>query len=284
LKSRVPVAGILCEMIACSQEVAMGRDDPFDLTDKMFVKSPEPITDVHSATSITYTLSPAPGVKLALPSTDNQKVQVLADGRIRLTVEPVAPTGGLLLYKSNNASLLEATRPTRFLQSDREEIVALARRAVGDTTDSVEAARRIEAFVAGYVRNYSLAIGYASAAEVAQSRTGDCTEFAVLTAALCRAVGIPAQVCSGVAYVGSLRGSPGFAGHAWTQAYVGVDAQGKNGKWVGLDATFKSGRLGGYDAGHITLDVGNGEPGSYFNIATFLDQVKIEKVEVQRGR
>ncbi len=284
LKSRAPVAGMLVEMIACSQEVAMGRNDTWDLTDEMFVKSPEPIRDVRSATSITYTLSPTPGVRLAIPSTDNQKVQVLADGRIRLTVQPVAPTTGLLLHKSNDAKLLEATKPARYIESDREEIVALARKAVGDTTDSVEAAGRIEAFVAGYVRNYSLAVAHASAAEVARSRTGDCSEFAVLTAALCRAAGIPAQVCSGVAYVDSFRGVPGFAGHAWTQAYVGVDAQGKNGKWVGLDATFKSGGQGGYGAGHITLAVGNGEPGSFFNMATFLDQVKIEKVEVRRGR
>ena len=284
LKSRmVAIDGMLMEVIACSQEVAMGRNDTFDMIDKMFVKSPEPIGDVQSAASITYTLSPAPGVKLSIPSTDNQKVQVLPDGRIRLTVEPVTPTGGLLLYKSNNARLLKATKPTRFLQSDREEIVALARKAVGDTTDSVEAARRIEAFVAGYVRNYSLSVGHASAAEVAQSREGDCSEFAVLTAALCRAVGIPAQVCSGVAYIGSFRGVPGFAGHAWTQAYVGVDAQGKSGKWVGLDATFKSNRLGGYDAGHITLDVGNGDPDDSSNLAIFLSQVKIEKIEVGRA-
>ena len=290
LKSRiVAIDGMLVEVIACSQDIAMGPNDKLDIVDKMFVKSPEPISNVHSATSITYTLSLAPEVKLAIPSTDNQKVQVLADGRILLTVEPVAPIGGLLLYRSNNATLREATKPTPFLQSDREEIVALARKAIGDTTDSVEAAKKIEAFVAGYIKNYSLSVAHASAAEVAESREGDCTEFAVLTAALCRAVGIPAQVCSGVAYVDVFRQSsgsyaPGFVGHSWTQAYVGVDAQGKNGKWIGLDATFKRSGQSGYDAGHITLEIDNGEPGSSYNLAVFLSQVKIEKIEVQRGR
>ncbi len=284
LKNYLPIAGMVVEMIACTKEVAMGGNDTLELIDKMFVKSPEPIQDVHATASITYTLSAAPGAKLSIPSTDNQKPQALADGRIRLLVEPVSVTGGTFPYKGDNALLLDAVKPTRFLQSDRKEIVALARKAVGGTKDSVEAAGKIEAFVAEYVENRSLSVGYASAAEVAESRKGDCSEFAVLTAALCRAVGIPAQVCVGVAYVDEFGGIQGFGGHAWTQAYVGGDAQGNGGKWVGLDASFKASGRGGYDAGHIALAVGNGDPGDFFNMATTLGQFKVEKVEVRRAK
>ena len=127
-------------------------------------------------------------------------------------------------------------------------------------------------------------MGYASAAEVAESRKGDCSEFAVLTAALCRAVGIPAQVCVGVAYVDEFGGIQGFGGHAWDQAYVGADEQGKGGKWIGLDAAFKGSGRGGYDAGHIALAVGNGDPGDFFNMATTLGQFKVDKVEVRRAK
>jgi transglutaminase-like putative cysteine protease len=229
-------------------------------------------------------LNPTPGAKLAIPSTDNQKVQRQADGRIILTTEPVAPAGGVFPYKGDDPSLLEAVKPTRFLQSDRKEIVELARKAVGGTTDSAEAAKRIEAFVAEYIENRSLSVGYASAAEVAESRKGDCSEFAVLTAALCRAVGIPARVCVGVAYVDDFGGVQGFGGHAWAQAHVGADEQGKGGKWLGLDAAFKSSGRGGYDAGHIALAVGNGDPGDFFGMATSLGQFKIEKLEVRRAK
>ena len=86
---------------------------------------------------------------------------------------------------------------------------------------------------AKYINNKSLSVGYASAAEVVESRQGDCSEFAVLTAALCRAVGIPAQVAVGVAYVQDFMGLEGFGGHAWAQAYVGTDEQGQNGEWLG---------------------------------------------------
>jgi hypothetical protein len=92
---------------------------------------------------------------------------------------------------------------------------------------------------------------------------------------MCRAVGIPAQVVAGVAYVDDFLGNRGFGGHAWAQAYIG-------GKWVGLDASFKGAGRGGYDAGHIALAAGNGEPGDLFNLAPTLGQFKIDKVTVEK--
>lgn len=284
LKNQIPIAGMVVEMIACTKEVAMGGNEVLEMIDKMFIKAPEPIRDVHETASITYTLSPVAGATLRIPSTDNQKAERLPEGRIRLAIEPVKASGGTFPYQGDDPALLEAVKPTRFLQSDRKEIVALARKAVGGTKDSAEAVQRIEAFVAQYIENRSLSVGYASAAEVAESRKGDCSEFAVLTTALCRAVGIPAQVCVGVAYVDDFGGMQGFGGHAWAQAYVGGDKQGKGGKWVGLDAAFKSSGRGGYDAGHIALAVGSGDPGDFFGMASSLGQFKVEKVEIRRGK
>ncbi|MEN6576268.1 MAG: transglutaminase-like domain-containing protein, partial [Phycisphaerales bacterium] len=268
LKSVVPIAGMVVEMIDCPKEFALGANDVLDLIDKMFVKSPKPIEDVHSSVAITYTLNPGKAADFEIPSTDNQHAKRLPDGTVVLEVRPAtAPAGGTFPYQGSDPELLEATKPTRFLQSDNEQIVALARKAVGNTKDAADAARRIESFVAQYIDNKSLSVGYASAAEVVESRQGDCSEFAVLTAAMCRAVGIPAQVVVGVAYVQEWGGMQGFGGHAWTQAYLGGDKQGKGGKWIGLDAAFKSSNRGGYDAGHIALAVGNGEPGDFFNMA-----------------
>ncbi len=276
-KSIMPIAGIQVEMIACAKEFAMGRNDALELIDKMFLASPVPLDNLSQAKSITYYLVPAKDLpEVTIPSTDNQKVQQLKNGRATVTVEPVAaPAGTRFPYKGKDQALLDATKPTRFLQSDDKQVIALARKAVGGTKDAAEAARRIEAFVGDYIENRSLSVGYASAAEVASSRQGDCSEFAVLTAAMCRAVGIPAQVVVGVAYVSDFGGHQGFGGHAWTQAYVG-------GRWVGLDASFKGGGRGGYDAGHIALAVGDGEPADFFNLAATLGQFKIERVVVRK--
>ena len=276
-KNVMPVAGLHIEMVACAKEFALGENDVLELVDKMFVRSPEPLRNLGSVKSITYHITPTKETtKLTIPSNDNQKAQRLSNGKVVVTIEPVAaPPGVRFPYSGSDNAILEATKPTRFLQSDHKEIIKLAGRAVGRTKDAAEAIKKIEAFVGNYIENTSLSVGYASAAEVADSRQGDCSEFAVLTAAMCRAVGIPAQVVFGVAYVEDFAGLQGFGGHAWNQAYIG-------GKWVGLDAAFKGTGRGGYDAGHIALAAGNGEPANFLNLASTLGQFKIEKVNIIR--
>lgn len=276
-KSITTIAGMQVEMVTCAKEFALGENDVLELVDKMFLASPQPLDDVDSAESITYHLSPAKETdSFTVPSNDNQTVRQLKDGAAIVRVRPAAaPAGARFPYKGKDNTIMEAMKPTRFLQSDHKEIIVLSRHAIGGAKDAAEAARRIEAFVANYIENKSLSVGYASAVEVAASRQGDCSEFAVLTAAMCRAVGIPAQVAVGVAYVDDFAGLQGFGGHAWTQAYVG-------GRWVGLDAAFKSAGRGGYGPGHIALAVGNGEPGDFFNLASALGQFKIDKMIVNR--
>jgi len=263
------------EMIACEKEFALGDNEMFDIADKMFVASPEPIENVSSAKKIGYYLKPVEGAgDFTIPTEDNQRAERLEDGSVIVVVEPVsAPKGVKFPYKGTDKDAIEATKPNRFLQSDDAKVIELARRAVGDMKDAGEAAKRIEAFVGGYIDNMNLSVGYASAAEVAQSRKGDCSEFAVLTAAMCRSVGVPSKVVTGLAYVDDFMGRQGFGGHAWTEAYIGD-------KWVGLDATFKASG-GGFDAGHIALARGNGEPADFFGMATTLGRFKIVKVMVE---
>ena len=279
LKSVMPMVGMNVEMLACTKEFAMSNNQPAEIIDKMFLASPEPIENAGAAKSITYYLKPTvQTTNLTIPSSDNQRVQKLEDGTVIVKVEPVSmPTGGILPYKGTDANITEMIKPGRFVQSDDANIIALAKQAVGDAKNSAEAAKRIEEFVAKYVKNISLSVGYASAAEVAVSRRGDCTEFAVLCAAMCRAAGIPAKVTVGVAYVNDFEGKTGFGGHAWTEAYIGD-------KWVGLDSAFKAGGLGKFDAGHIALASGNGEPVNFFNMATTLGKFRIEKVTVEPGK
>jgi len=280
-KSITPIAGLQVEMVACAKEFALGENDVLELVDKMFLASPEPLDDVRSAKSISYLLSPIGETSaLTIPSNDNQRVQQLKDGKVMVTVEPAtAPTGASFPYKGKNRMILEAMQPNRFLQSDHKKVIDLARRAVGDTKDAAEAVKRIESFVADYIENRSLSVGYASAVEVADGKQGDCSEFAVLTAAMCRAVGIPAQVVTGIAYVKHFAGlQDRFGGHAWVQAYIGAES----GKWIGLDAAFKGTGRGGYGPGHIALASGNGNPEDFFNLAATLGRFKIDKAIINR--
>jgi len=272
-----PIAGMQIEMVACAKEFALGRKDVFEVIDRLFLSSPRPLGDIGSAKSIVYHLTPTKETDLLIPSTDNQSVRAGKDGAVIVTVKPIdAPAGATFPYRGRDKAILEAARPNRFLQSNHRQIIDLARRAVGGTKDAAEAVGKIESFVAEYIENKSLSVGYASAAEVAASKQGDCSEHAVLLAAMCRAVGIPAQVVVGIAYVKDFAGlQDRFGGHAWVQAYVG-------GKWVGLDAAFKSAGLDGYGPGHIALAVGNGEPADFFNLVTILGRFKIHKITVNK--
>ena len=276
-KMITPMAGMNIEMIACAEEFAKSELEAKEMISGMILKSPEKIRDVNSLKAIKYTLKPkTPDVQLHFPNTDNQQAVVLDDGYVSLVVKPVTgDPGATFPYNRSDSEINKALDNTPFLQAAHPEIISLAKESVGGKRNALEAAKAIEAFVGTYIDSKDLSVGYASALEVARSRQGDCTEHAVLTAALCRAAGIPARVVLGVAYVDAFIDSGHcFGGHAWTQAYVGD-------KWIGLDAIFKGTGLGGYNAGHIAFAISNGEPGDFFSMAGSLGDFSIEKIETE---
>lgn len=67
------------------------------------------------------------------------------------------------------------------------------------------------------------------ASQVATHKAGDCTEHAVLLAALARAQGLPARVAVGT-LVADIAGELGAFGHAWTEIH-------RDGAWQLVDAT-----------------------------------------------
>ena len=270
LKSVTPLLGQMTEMVACSRTFALSDNDVVDFFEKALVASPVPLPE--TCRSITYHLK-APGPEpLKIPAGDNQTVRPGPGGTVLVTVRPVSPPrGGRFPYRGDDAEVLSALKPTRFIQSDEQAVVSLASKAVGRTSDAAEAVRRIERFVRGYITRKDLSVGYASAAEVVASRQGDCSEHAVLVAALCRAVGIPARVVTGLMYVRRLGARKDvFGPHAWVEARVGD-------KWVGLDAA-----QAGYDARHIALTVGNGDPEDFLGLVKVLGRVRITHVRVER--
>jgi len=157
------------------------------------------------------------------------------------------------------------------VQSDSPIIKDLARRAVGDAEDDSARMAKAEAFVRQYIFGKTLSVGYASALEVATTRQGDCTEHALLLAAIARALDIPARVATGLAYVPSFGDRDDvFVPHAWTEVYL-------DDHWQGFDAA-----LNGFDAGHIALAVGDGDPVRYFAGVALLGRLQIDRVEQDR--
>ena len=271
LKMVSPVMGINIEVLACDKAFALSENDTADFLDRFLLPVPAPIKDVSAAKEITYHLQPVDTDTLNIPVTDNQTVRKDAKGNTLVTVKPLkAAAGEKIPYAGKEAKILQALKPNMFVQSNDPVIINLAKQAINDTTDAAEAAKKIEKFVYDYIDEKNLAVGYATASEVASSKQGDCSEHAVLTAAMCQAAGIPAQVVTGLLYVDNFAGKDNIFGpHAWVQAYIG-------GKWIGLDATRAD---KGFTAGYITLAEGDGNPEGFFGMVNTLGYFKIVAIE-----
>ncbi len=122
----------------------------------------------------------------------------------------------------------------------------------GQKVGDREKAARLRTFVHQYIQQKDLSVGLATASEVARTRQGDCTEHAVLLAALLRAAGIPARTATGLLYVNQFLGHESvFGGHMWAQAWLPVREDGGR-AWVDVDAMLPNHT---FDAAHITLGV-----------------------------
>jgi len=156
-------------------------------------------------------------------------------------------------------------------------VTQLARRATEGAPDTpADRALALRRFVYDFIDEKSLGVGYASASEVARAGVGDCTEHAVLLAALLRAEGVPSRVVSGLVYTQAFAGAQDVFGyHAWTQAHV-------DGRWIDLDATLP-GRA--FDAAHIAVTASAMPDGELANdlvqIAPLLGRLRIETLEIE---
>lgn len=171
-----------------------------------------------------------------IPATSRQSVEVQDDDVVvtitRLPFE--GPSASLPITGEEFAPFLEPSETGRI---DDPLIIAKAREIVGDEKDARRAAVMIVRWVYKNMKKVKSEPRPVSAREVLDEMGGDCTEHAVLTAALAGAVGIPAKMTAGLAYA---KGA--FWYHAWNELYVG--------EWVEMDSAF--GELA-VDAGHILL-------------------------------
>ncbi len=143
----------------------------------------------------------------------------------------------------------EAEKPgDEFLQSSyfincKDNLVKQhARTAVGTETDPWKAALKIEKWVHNKMRATNDE-GLAPADQVARTLQGDCSEYAMLMAAMCRAEGIPSRTAMGLIYADLKGKGPVFSFHMWTEVWVA-------GQWRPLDATLGRGYVG---ATHIKV-------------------------------
>jgi hypothetical protein len=211
----------------------------------------------HDLGQAVYRLIPLdPGQTLTLWNEGEQRVISSVPGSCEVEVTAPRFTAADATWQLPHADTPELhpyLQASAYLEVNAPEIQNLAREAVGDEKNPVRAAHRIEQFVRDYITKKDLNIGFASAEETAKSREGDCTEHAVLCAALGRAVGLPTRCVVGFGYVPPGDEEPTIANavdkdtgifgfHMWAEAWIGPD------RWVPMDAA-----LDGFDVGHIAI-------------------------------
>jgi transglutaminase-like putative cysteine protease len=211
---------------------------------RTMVDSPYRIPPAARTGEIRYRLKLRDGRNWVWPQTGEQRAIVLdaaapiADGaQVELRIcadcgrEPAPDAAQLQAYLAANA----------WVRSDHKTVRRFARQhaRVGDTP------RRMRALVEAIRKHMDGPVDSRrndDAVTALRTRSGDCTEFAVLLAAAARSLGIPARVVYGMAYASRFTGqSHVFSPHVWVQAWDGA-------RWVSYDAG-----LGEFGSGHIAL-------------------------------
>lgn len=213
------------------------------------------ILRVHDRKQVTYriqlTNEPDPATVFA---TDTRQSVLRVDARsgtLELRVRAGEPPTPNQLTPSRSDA--QAPPNKEFLASNyfinsADEVVrkrtaeALARLTPQQRRDPWAVALALEAWVHRNMKASVYTEAMATADHVARTLEGDCTEYAMLLAAMCRAADVPARTALGLVYF-ERTGQAFLAYHMWTEVYVG-------GQWHGLDATLGLGRVG---PGHLKI-------------------------------
>ena len=260
LKIRTSMLGMKLELLACDKHCAMAPDQDLDLLDKSMVQLPQSLTRQARSRPITYVIKATGDKPLHFARTGEQQSALAADGTWRVTVSNAHPGG-------EGPPEPADTQANDWLQSDNRRLRQLAQKESRGTDDDAQRMLALQGFVGRYITRKNLGVGYASALEVMHNREGDCTEHAVLLAALGRAIDIPTRVVTGLVYADHYAGRDHvLVPHAWVQSWV-------DGRWRSFDAA-----LGGFDTGHIALETGDGDPWHFFSAINTLGRIRVQGV------
>jgi hypothetical protein len=263
LRVDMSFGGLPLRLAPCTRDCNRVVAKPFDMIDSLSVASPIRIQQRYSRVPMRYELVRTDGHAPQLVSTGEQTVVV--DGA-RAVVTVCRDCGQAVAETPE--SLAPYLRPNAWVRSEDPGVRRLAAKAGAADRPIHARMAKLEGVVRQNMRRDTHYVGYADAVEALRTGKGDCTEFAVLLAAMARAQGIPARVVVGMAYSARFTGNrDSFNPHAWVQVYDGT-------RWQSYDAA-----LEGFDSAHVALAVGTGEPHGLFDAFVQLRQLRIEKLE-----
>jgi hypothetical protein len=196
----------------------------------------------------------------ALAALFRSGVDAVAGDHVELSLNP---------YPQLAPDAPDAFRASSFVVDFDEPALAPLRARLPEAPADLETLRRL---AADAIPHKSMARGWDLASQVARSGSGDCTEHAVLLAALARAAGRPARIALGLLLV-QQDGRVQAFGHAWTEVH-------EEGRWRPLDATPVPDQVDAV-AYLPTAILRNEGPGYAMELASGMQRTWVRRVEVR---
>jgi len=272
LATHTQIGPFTLKMLACPRVVALSDLSPAEIFNSVAVPL-RSTADIASARTVRYRLrslnakSPLP----QLPDTGMQKVLSKSAGQTILEVRsggydrPAGMAGG-------RARLGNYLKGGVYLDLNDPLLQKLARQAVAGKQDKLRQIDSLRRLVADKIAVKSFNVGFATASETVRSGEGDCSEHAVLLAALARILKIPSRAVMGLVYSPAANS---LVYHMWTEVLV-------SGRWVDVDAALDQPEC---DATHIALATSSLTDEQFieeiFKLIDLIGQVKIDVVEVE---
>jgi hypothetical protein len=281
---KTALAALRQETFRTSRELALDKSGPrtVDLVLDNTVHVSRPLPDPHATSSVRYRVQLAnddparvfySGRLQEVTPLDEHTAEIVVRRHFREQTEAeMTPNSTVDISKSRRPPSEEDRAANNLIQSDDPKVLEMAKSAAGEEQDAWKVALVLEAYVKKTIKLKNFSQAFATAAEVAREPEGDCTEHAVLLAALARARGIPARVAIGLVYQTS---SQGFVYHMWNELWIGN-------QWVPMDATLGRGGIG---AAHLKLTdsnlAGAQAYSSFLPVAQVIGQLKVEILDVE---
>jgi len=274
LRTSVSLGALEFIISKASRELALSDLQAPEVMSATFVTPDKPIRSPRTLRKATFLLSVKDGRMPDLPSAGAQRSERVDGRTVRVIVNPGSPLPAPGVNRDDFLGRSE------MLDTEDEAIQALTEDAEGKET--LARAEFLRDVVFGHITNKNLGVGFASASDVARSKSGDCSEHAALLAAMLRVEGIPSRVVSGLIYADSFAGSRDIFGyHMWAQALIEQDGEPH---WIDLDGTLPPWMS--FDATHIAiaatpLDDGMMADNAMIELAPLLGnlQIKVEEAE-----
>ena len=233
-KTELPGLGLVTERVS-KEEALTQPKEIFDLNMRTLVKVDPKWINLELKKKIVYRATQKEGtLEGVFPRGPFQSVRVVDPRNVEITIREAILSNASNDEKANEDSTSEKDlQPNEWIQSDDDRVREMAH-SVASSATKLELVKNLAELVDQRIQDKNFGTSFSSAAEVAKSLQGDCTEHAVLLAALCRARGLPARVAGGLVHFPQ---ESAFAYHMWTETYI-------DGRWIPVDGTIGATRVG----------------------------------------